>query len=157
MEAFNEHMGGDNQLSVKRDDVHVTADDLLAVPEGAITEKGLRTNISVGIQYVASWLGGSGAVPINNLMEDAATAEISRAQIWQWIRNPKGVLSDGRKVTLALYCQILGEELANIKETVGDKAYADGNYDTAAQIFTELTENDEFAPFLTIGAYELLK
>ncbi|MBX6395676.1 MAG: malate synthase A, partial [Alicyclobacillaceae bacterium] len=99
MEVFNTLMPGPNQLHVKREDVQVTAADLLALPEGPITEAGLRNNVSVGVQYIEAWLRGSGAVPIFNLMEDAATAEIARAQVWQWIHHPKGVLDDGRKVT----------------------------------------------------------
>ena len=88
-----------NQIDRRRDDVQVTADDLLTVPEGQITERGLCQNIDVGIQYMAAWLGGNGCVPIYNLMEDAATAEISRAQLWQWVHQPNGVLADGRKIT----------------------------------------------------------
>ena len=99
LEAFNAVMKSPNQIDRKRKDVTVSAADILDFgPQGPITEKGLRTNVSVGVQYIEAWLRGSGAVPIFNLMEDAATAEISRAQVWQWIRNPRGVLSDGRKV-----------------------------------------------------------
>src|SRR5690606_24840665 len=105
-----------NQIhSGKQMDIHVTAEDLLAVPEGTITEAGVRMNISVGIQYLAAWLNGRGAVPIYNLMEDAATAEISRAQLWQWIRHPKGILDDGRKVTVEMYHRFKEEELEKIK------------------------------------------
>ena len=99
MEQFNEHMPTPNQIDRKREDVKVTADDLLEVPKGTITEVGLRMNCSVGVQYIASWFRGNGAAPINNLMEDAATAEISRSQVWQWIRHPQGKLSDGRDIT----------------------------------------------------------
>ena len=102
-EVFDLLVEKPNQIHRKREDVHVTAKDLLEVPEGTITEEGLRTNINVGIQYIASWLSGRGAAPINNLMEDAATAEISRAQVWQWIRHPKGILEDGRKITKELF------------------------------------------------------
>src|SRR5437764_11598299 len=98
-EEFDKVMPGANQIDKKREDVHVTAVDLLAVPDGTITEAGLRTNISVGLQYLESWLRGSGCVPINNLMEDEATVEISRAQIWQWIQHPRVVFSDRIKVT----------------------------------------------------------
>src|SRR6185295_4051676 len=105
----------------KRDEVNVSARDLLDFgPSEPITERGLRTNISVGVQYLEAWLRGSGAVPIFNLMEDAATAEISRAQVWQWIRHPLGVLSDGRKVTKELFRKVLDEELDKIKGGVGD-------------------------------------
>jgi malate synthase len=102
MEVFDRLMPTPNQLHRKLEDVQITAADLLAIPEGTITEAGLRNNVDVSIQYMASWLGGNGCVPIHNLMEDAATAEISRAQIWQWIHHPTGVLDDGRKVTVEL-------------------------------------------------------
>ena len=108
-EIFDSKMPGPNQLANLREDVRVSGRDLLEVPQGEITEAGLRNNISVGLQYLESWLRGSGCVPIFNLMEDAATAEISRAQIWQWIRHPKGVLSDGRRVSPALFSQFLEE------------------------------------------------
>jgi malate synthase len=144
---FNLHMPAPNQVSRKRDDVHVTQSDLLAIPDGTITEAGLRTNISVGVQYLAAWLNGSGAVPINNLMEDAATAEISRSQIWQWIRHPKGILADGRKVTTDLFRTLLKEELEKLKPA---------DLDTAARLFDDLTTNDDFTEFLTIPGYALL-
>ena len=107
MQIFNEHMPTPNQLQVKRDDVQVTAADLLDVPSGEITEAGLRINVNVGLLYLESWLRGQGCVPIYNLMEDAATAEICRTQIWQWIRHSRGMLSDGRRVTLELFRQVL--------------------------------------------------
>jgi malate synthase len=152
MEVFKRMLGGKpNQLDKQRDDSYA-AKDLLAIPDGTITEAGLRNNISVAVQYVAAWLGGSGAVPIFNLMEDAATAEISRSQIWQWIRHPKGVLNDGRKVTFALYEQLLTEELANIKKQYGEQL----PYDRAAQLVTQLIDREEFTEFLTLPGYELL-
>ena len=122
LQVFDENMAGLNQLQLKRNDVSVTAADLLAVPAGAITEQGLRTNINIGIRYLAAWLSGTGAVPLGNLMEDAATAEISRAQIWQWIRHPLGVLSDGRKVTVELYQQMLQEELCQLQQSMDESA-----------------------------------
>lgn len=131
----------------------VTADDLLAVPEGTITEEGLRVNLNVGVQYIASWLRGQGAAPIHNLMEDAATAEISRTQVWQWIRHPKGILEDGRKVTMELMLQVLEEELAKIKEAVGEQAYEGGRYAEATELFKTLIEQDEFVEFLTLPGY----
>src|SRR5258708_15695359 len=112
MGVFARHMPAANQIDRKREDVHVTAADLLRVPEGTITEAGLRTNVKVGIQYIAAWLGGNGAVPPYNLMEDAATAAISRAQVWQWIRRPQGVLSGGRKGTGEPVRQRPGQEVA---------------------------------------------
>jgi malate synthase len=157
LEAFNAVMKSPNQIDRKRDDVTVRATDILDFgPEEPITEKGLRTNVSVGVQYIEAWLRGSGAVPIFNLMEDAATAEISRAQVWQWIRNPRGVLSDGRKVTKELFHTVLGEELGKVRELVGEKQFAKGKYEEAAALFGELTTNDQFEEFLTLRGYEKL-
>src|SRR5580700_5315572 len=157
LEAFNAVMKNANQIDRKREDVAVGAADILDFgPQAPITEKGLRTNVSVGIQYIEAWLRGSGAVPIFNLMEDAATAEISRAQVWQWIRNPRGVLSDGRKVTTELFHIVLGEELDKIKSMVGEKQFAKGRYEEAAALFDELTTNDQFVEFLTLRGYEKL-
>src|SRR5881397_1238727 len=113
-----------NQIERKRDDVNVSARDLLDFgPSGPITEAGLRQNISVGVQYLEAWLRGHGAVPLFNLMEDAATAEISRAQVWQWIRHPEGKLDDGQKVTKKLFSEVLEEELGKIKSQIGNSAY----------------------------------
>ncbi|MBX5437770.1 MAG: malate synthase A [Alicyclobacillaceae bacterium] len=156
MEVFDRLMPTPNQLHRKREDVQVSAADLLAVPAGTITEGGLRTNVSVGIQYIAAWLNGAGAVPIFNLMEDAATAEISRAQVWQWIHHPKGVLDDGRRVTVELFRQIVREELDHIRLSVGSEAYAEGRYEEAADLFDRLTVAEEFVDFLTIPGYEYL-
>lgn len=155
-EEFDRYMPESNQINKKREDVNVAAEDLLMIPAGTITEGGLRTNISVGVQYIASWFRGNGAAPINHLMEDAATAEISRAQIWQWIRHPKGVLEDGRKVSVALFEQLLEEELQKIKQTVGEAAYASGKFEEASELFAELTRKDQFDEFLTISGYEHL-
>ena len=157
-EAFDKVLGDKpNQLDRLREDVHVTADQLLDVRStpGEVTEEGLRNNISVGIQYLESWLRGSGAVGINNLMEDAATAEISRSQVWQWIRSPKGTLDAGRKVTKALVATLLPEEMAKIRDLLG-AAYGEGRYDDAARIFADLVNNDTFVDFLTLPAYELV-
>lgn len=156
MEVFNRLMPGRNQIERKRDDVEVTADDLLQVPEGPITEAGVRTNISVAIQYIEAWLRGIGAVPIFNLMEDAATAEISRAQIWQWIRHPEGKLPDGRKITLELVQRYMSEELDKIRRQLGEATYRNGRYEEASQLFLELVTADEFAEFLTIPGYQQL-
>ena len=124
LEAFDAVMKTPNQIDRKREDVSVAGDDLLRFgPEEPITEQGLRANVSIGVQYLESWLRGSGCVPIFNLMEDAATAEISRAQVWQWIRSPKGKLSDGRKVTAELFTTILGEELNKIENWLGSDRY----------------------------------
>jgi malate synthase len=157
LEAFDAVMKSPNQIDRKREDVRVTAQDLLQFgPEKPITEKGLRTNISVGVQYLEAWLRGSGAVPIFNLMEDAATAEISRAQVWQWIRSPKGELDDGRKVTANLFRQILAEELQKIRTSVGEERFAKGRYSEAAKLFSDLTTSDTYVDFLTLPGYELL-
>jgi len=149
-EVFDRHMPQPNQYDRQRPDVHVTAKDLLNFqPEKPITEAGLRNNISVGIQYVGAWLAGNGCVPVFNLMEDAATAEISRSQIWQWIRSPKGALEDGRKITVELFKKILVEELAKVKA-----AYSEGKYDEAAKLFEKLTADDKYVEFLTLPAYQ---
>ncbi|GHI00593.1 malate synthase A [Neobacillus kokaensis] len=157
MEVFEREMPTPNQIhTAKQQKITITAQDLLEVPNGTITEEGVRTNINVGIQYVASWLSGRGAAPIYNLMEDAATAEISRAQLWQWIRHPKGVLTDGRKVTVEMYQQLKLEELEKIKQEIGESAYAGGRFDEAVQLFDDLILNDEFVDFLTLPGYKLL-
>jgi malate synthase len=114
-------------------------------------------NINVGLQYLGSWLAGVGCVPINNLMEDAATAEISRSQIWQWIRSPKGVLDDGRKVTQELCRELLPQELAKIRQELGEKQYSQvGRYEEAAGIFDEITANNDFVEFFTLPGYARL-
>ena len=153
MKEFVEVLGErSNQLDKQREDVQVAAKDLLDFqPEKPITEAGLRMNINVGIHYLGAWLAGNGCVPIHNLMEDAATAEISRSQVWQWIRSPKGVLDDGRKVTPELVRAYITEELAEVKQLVGPKS---PTYDRAAQIFEKMSTQDEFAEFLTLPLYE---
>jgi len=153
MEEFVDVLGKrPNQIDKKRDDVTVDAADLLDFePKAPITEFGLRMNINVGIHYVGSWLAGNGCVPIHDLMEDAATAEISRSQVWQWIRSPKGVLDNGRKVDAALVRTLIPEELANVKAVVGPNS---PTYDYAAQIIEKLTTQEEFAEFLTLPLYE---
>ncbi len=154
-EVFDARMKTPNQISRQRDDVNVTAKDLLNFqPQAPITEQGLRTNINIGIQYMGAWLAGTGCVPIFNLMEDAATAEISRAQIWHWIRSPKGVLDDGRKVTKELFQSLVPQELARVKEILGDKQYAAAKYEEGAKMFQELTLAEDFAEFLTLPAYD---
>jgi malate synthase len=156
-EAFDRLMPAPNQITTaRRDDVHVSAADLVRFePEQPITEAGLRLNISVAIQYIGAWLAGQGAVPIFNLMEDAATAEISRSQVWQWIRSPKGVLDDGRKVTKDLVARMVPEEMTKIRALLGED-YRLGRYDAAASIFGGLVDNDTFVDFLTLPAYELI-
>ena len=156
MEVFDRLMPGPNQLHRLREDVRVAAADLLKIPPGDITETGLRNNVSVALQYLAAWLSGNGCVPIYNLMEDAATAEISRAQIWQWIKHPGGVLADGRKVTAAMFRAMLAAEQARLRAEVGEAAYSRGNYDRAAVLLDDITTSDEFATFLTLAAYREL-
>jgi len=147
MEVFDRLMPGRNQLGKKQNDVKVTAKDLLAIPDSAITEAGLRNNISVSVQYIASWLSGVGCVPIFNLMEDAATAEIARSQIWQWIHR-HGKLQDGHEVTLELYKQLLAEELQKLSGELP--------YDKAAKLLTELVSHPTFTEFLTLPGYRYL-
>ncbi|MGM7684229.1 malate synthase A [Cytobacillus sp. Hm23] len=156
MEIFNNEMPEPNQIYRKREDVCVTATELLAVPDGKITENGVRTNINVGIQYIESWLSGRGAAPIHNLMEDAATAEISRAQLWQWIRHSQGILEDGRKITSELVQQLKEEELVKIKQEVGEETFSKGRYHEANELFEQLISNDEFTEFLTLPGYKTL-
>jgi len=156
-EIFDKHMPAANQVSRLRPDVKVTARDLLNFqPEAPITEAGLRNNISVGIQYIGAWLAGNGCVPVYNLMEDAATAEISRSQIWQWMRSPKGVLDDGRKVTRDMFRKMLPEELARVHLELGEDAWKAGRYEEAAKLFDEITTSDDYVEFLTLPGYELL-
>ena len=157
LEVFNREMPVANQIHTsKQQKIIVTAQDLLEVPGGTITEEGVRMNINVGIQYVASWLSGRGAAPIYNLMEDAATAEISRSQLWQWIRHPKGILKDGRKITVEMYQQFKAEELEKIKQELGERAYVNGRFAEAIELFDRLILNDDFADFITLPGYELL-
>ena len=153
LEQFDHYMPEPNQIGKKRDDVNVTAKDLLSVPEGQITEKGLRHNLNVGVLYLEPWLRGIGCVPIYNLMEDAATAEISRAQVWQWLHH-KVKTEDGQTVDQKLVMRCLDEELAKIKEMVGADTYAKGKYDEAAAILRDLVTAKEFVEFLTLPAYE---
>jgi malate synthase len=153
-EVFDRIMPRPNQVDRDRSDVDVEAADLLRFePQSPITEAGLRTNINVSLQYIGSWLAGNGCVPINHLMEDAATAEISRSQIWQWIRSPRGVLEDGRKVTLELFGTLLGEELRKVSAAPGAAAF---KYDEAAWLLDRLVASDEFVDFLTEPAYEMI-
>ncbi len=146
-----------NQLSRQRPDVHVTADQLLdlASTPGAVTESGLRNNVSVGLQYLASWLGGNGAAGIYNLMEDVATAEIARSQVWQWVGNHVK-LDTGEIVTAALVRRIVEEELGKIRAEVGDEQFERAHYDQARTVFEQVALAEEYVEFLTEPAYELL-
>ena len=145
-----------NQIDRRRDDVQVSEAQLIEAPKGTITEEGLRTNIRVGVQYLEAWLGGLGCVPLYNLMEDAATAEISRTQLWQWVHNPRGVLADGRRITLELFRKVMREELERIGRERGDERFEHGHFAEASQLFDELVANVQLEEFLTLKAYELL-
>ena len=149
-EIFDELMPSPNQIDRKREDVQVTAEDLVAVPEGPITEQGVRTNLRVGLLYVEYWLRGYGAVAIDHLMEDAATAEISRAQLWQWIRHPEGKLEDGRKVTWELVESLMQEELDRIREEIGEDAFEKGKFNEARELLTRLINQEQLAEFPTL-------
>ena len=155
-EIFDEYLHGSNQLKKARRDVQVSAADLVEPPEGTITEAGVRGNITVAIRYLAAWLDGLGCVPINHLMEDAATAEIARAQLWQWIRHPAGQLDDGRNIDLALVRAWQQESLAAIQADVGETAFASGKFSEAAELLDQITANDDFVEFITLPAYQKL-
>jgi malate synthase len=154
-EAFDALMPGPNQLNVLRADVNVTARDLLTLPEGAITEAGLRGCIRVGVQYLESWLRGNGCVPLYHLMEDAATAEICRAQLWQWLHHGART-SDGQPVTVERFDRLLSEELGRIHDEVGAARLTNGVFPSAARLFEQMIKRDSFDEFLTLPAYELL-
>jgi malate synthase len=147
-----------NQKGRLREGVKVSAGQLLDfnIPGGVITEAGLRTNINVGIQYIESWLRGAGAAALFNLMEDAATAEISRAQVWQWLHSPTGKLEDGRQVEARLVKGLIAEEMRKIEAQWGEEHFSAGKFGTARSIFEELVFSDRFAPFLTLVAYPYL-
>lgn len=155
-EVFNQYMPEANQIARQRDDVHVTAADLLRVPEGTITIQGLMNNVSAALRYTEAWLGGLGAVPIYNLMEDAATAEIARAQIWQWIQYPKGILQDSRAINEDLFRRVLAHELESIKLFYGDRHTAERNYVAAAELLDRMITGQKLPEFLTLEAYEEL-
>ena len=155
MEVFNRLMPGANQLANLRADVEADAGALLEVHEGGRSEAGLRENIRVGVQYIEAWLRGRGAVPLYNLMEDAATAEISRAQIWQWLRH-RARLDDGRDVTPALFREVMADEMKKIAAAVGAKAYKGGRFVEAERLFAEMSLAAQFEEFLTLPAYQLL-
>src|SRR5256712_636344 len=154
-EVFDGHVAGAHQIAVRREDVRASAGDLLAVPHGEITEAGLVANIDIGIRYLAAWLGGQGCVPIHNLMEDAATAEISRAQIWQWLRHGAR-LSDGRAVSERLVRETLARVTQTLPERVGVDPGGAGRFELAARIFEQMATAAEFPEFLTLVAYDYL-
>jgi malate synthase len=153
--VFDRMMPEKNQITRVRQHVRVLRDDLLQIHAGTKTEDGFRLNIRVGVQYIEAWLRGRGAVPIYNLMEDAATAEISRAQIWQWIRY-EAELDGGIVVTPKYFERALEEEMERVKDEVGADAYAGGRFPEAIALFRDISLADEFVDFLTIPAYRLI-
>ncbi len=158
MEIFDQVLGDrPNQISKTRPEVRVKGDDLIdtTVEGGTITEAGLRTNVHVGIRYIASWLSGNGAAAIHDLMEDAATAEISRSQVWQWVTNAAHT-DQGRTITSEWVDEIAVEELAVIRGEIGDDAYSVGRFDEAAELFERVALDPDFPDFLTLPAYELI-
>jgi len=155
MDVFDRLMPEANQVGRTLDNLVVTESDLLQLPEGKITEAGLRGNINVGIQYIESWLRGQGCVPLYNLMEDAATAEISRAQVWQWLKH-SAQLDDGRVIDRTLFDQLLAEEIEGIEKELGDARFTGGRFGDAIQLFADLSTADDFEEFLTLSAYGLL-
>jgi len=154
-EIFDEHMKTPNQISRSLPDVQIKAEDLLKVPDGEITDAGLRWNIDVGLQYLAAWLNSNGCVPIYNLMEDAATCEICRAQVWQWVRHG-AMLSDGRIVTMALVRKAIGEELDNLRAKLGAGHFDAMGFKAAGEIYEGMMTSPEFPEFLTLVAYNYI-
>jgi malate synthase len=153
-DIFDAHMKGPNQLGVKREDVRITREDLLRVPEGTRTDAGLRHNVRVGIQYIEAWLRGNGCVPLYHLMEDAATAEISRAQVWQWLHH-KAVV-DGEPLTRDRFARVVEEEMQRIRREVGDARFTGGRFPEARDLFVRMSTTPDFEEFLTLPAYDLL-
>jgi malate synthase len=151
-EIFDDHMKGPNQIHLRKEDVKVGRDDLLMPPEGEITEQGLRLNVDVGIQYLESWLKGLGCVPIYNLMEDAATAEISRAQVWQWISH-RSKLKDGRAITPEFVATTIKEELQKLRVRIGATRFDSGRFGLAGKLFEDLSTSKDFPEFMTLKAY----
>jgi malate synthase len=154
-EVFDREMQGANQIHRLREDVEISQKELLSVPPGEITEKGLRTNISVGIQYLEAWLRGKGSVPLYNLMEDAATAEICRSQLWQWIKH-KARTSEGTPVTEFLIRKLMNQELDKLSERLGEKEFYAGQYQLSSELFGRMITAEEFPEFLTLVAYDHL-
>ena len=155
MKVFNENMMTKNHIHIKRADLHITEADLLQIPVGTITEEGIRKNVNVAVLYITSWLNGQGAAAIHHLMEDAATAEISRSQLWQWLQN-EVKLDTGEKLTTKLYHRIALEEYEKIRKQVGDQAHEEENYILAEKLLDQLVVNKKFVEFLTIPGYKYL-
>jgi malate synthase len=156
MEVFDRYLSGPDQFHITQADLSVTAADLLQVPGGTITEAGVASNVGAALNYLASWLCGRGAVPINDLMEDAATAEIARAQLWQWIHHPGGVLEDGRRITKEIFRSKLAAELEQACRAPNQPVAAADCCRTAAELLQDIVESPDFAEFLTLRAYERL-
>ena len=155
---FDKYLAGgkQNQLDVSRaEDEEISAAQLLAPCDGERTEEGMRTNIRVALQYIAAWISGKGCVPIYGLMEDAATAEISRTSIWQWIKHGKS-LSNGKLITKTLFASMLEEEAKVVKAEVGEATWAEQNFDRAQTLLLDITTSDQLVDFLTLPAYQLL-
>jgi malate synthase len=152
-EVFDNYMQGPNQITHRVNGPKITPADLVAVPKGEITEEGLRWNVDVGLQYLAAWLQGNGCVPIYNQMEDAATCEICRAQVWQWVKWG-AKLSDGRIVTTKLLHQVICDELAKLRPALGAERFDSTAFKAASQIFESMTTGTDFPEFLTLAAYQ---
>jgi len=155
MTEFNKHMSTPNQLHVKRDDINITEQDLVEIPKGTVTEAGIRKNINVGILYTEAWLRGHGAVALYNLMEDAATAEISRTQVWQWLKN-EVMLDDGRKFNLELYLELFNDEVEKIITEFGEDNIKNSKFKLAINLFNKLVISEKFEEFLTLPAYQFI-
>jgi malate synthase len=155
MDIFNENMPDKNQIEKQLSELNITEEALVELPEGTITEEGIRKNINVGILYIESWLSGNGAAALYNLMEDAATAEISRTQIWQWLKS-EVMLENGRTFTRPMYDEYRKSEIKKIKSLVGEESFYQGNYKRAIELFDSLVLSDEFEEFLTLPAYKYL-
>ncbi|WP_116769757.1 MULTISPECIES: malate synthase A [Maribacter] len=153
MSEFNKHMTTSNQIHVTRDDVQITEADLVELPKGTVTEAGIRKNINVGILYLEAWLRGHGAVALYNLMEDAATAEISRTQVWQWLKN-EVLLEDGRKFNIELYIELLDDEVEKIVAEIGENEIKNTKFKLAIELFDKLVLSENFEEFLTLTAYQ---
>jgi malate synthase len=155
MTEFNKHMPTPNQLHVTRNDINITEQDLVELPKGTVTEAGVRKNINVGILYTEAWLRGHGAVALYNLMEDAATAEISRTQVWQWLKN-EVILEDGRKFNKELYTELIDDEVEKIIAEFGVENIKQGKFKLAINLFDKLVLSEKFEEFLTLPAYQYI-
>ena len=155
MNEFNKHMPTPNQLHITRNDVNITEQDLVELPKGTVTEAGIRKNINVGILYTEAWLRGHGAVALYNLMEDAATAEISRTQVWQWLKN-EVTLDDGRKFNLEFYNELLNDEVEKIVTEYGEGGIKNTKFKLAIELFNKLVLSKKFEEFLTLSAYQFI-